>query len=88
MGMFDWIKLEIDCPVCGAKVNRFQSKDGPCILAELEFYELGNFYDICDGCGTRIEFTLKGMGQPRPLSDYEMTYQSRVKETELKGDKR
>lgn len=74
MGMYDDIKYEMDCPKCGAKVTGFQSKDGPCCFATLEFWEVDNFYSHCGECGTWIEFTLK-VEVPRPkfsLEDYKM----------------
>lgn len=70
--MFDDIKFEIDCPKCGARVTGFQSKDGPCVLAELEFWEVDNFYSHCPKCETWIEFTYKIPREPRPITDYEM----------------
>ena len=57
MGMFDYVNYEMDCPKCGTKVSEFQSKDGSCILAKLEFYEVDNFYTFCPECETWIEFT-------------------------------
>ena len=70
MGMYDDIKLEIDCPKCGTKMQEFQSKDGPCILAELEYWEVSNFYGGCPKCKVWIEFNRKI--KEVPLSDFEM----------------
>lgn len=75
MGMFDYVKFEIDCPKCGTKVTGFQSKDGLCILGELEFWEVDNFYTSCKKCRAWIVFNRKEL-VPRPqipISDYEMT---------------
>jgi len=74
MGMFDWIKYEMSCPKCRAKVKGFQSKDGPCILAELEYWEVDNFYSSCKGCGAWIEFTLQRerIRERFQLEDYKM----------------
>ncbi len=72
MGMFDWIKYEMDCPKCGARVSGFQSKDEGCTLATLEFWEVDNFYDSCPKCGAWIEFNRKKHQGPSPISDYEM----------------
>lgn len=74
MGMYDCIKFEMDCPKCKAKLNSFQSKDGLCVLGELEFWEVDNFYDYCDSCGTWVEFNLKrGIRKKLPLSAYKRT---------------
>ena len=73
MGMYDYIKLEINCPKCGAKVDGFQSKDGPCCLAQLEFWEVDNFYSSCKQCGAWIEYNIRGKKSPIPLTDYEMS---------------
>ena len=71
MGMFDDIKLEIKCPKCGAIVKGFQSKDGPCYLSQLDYWEVDNFYSSCPKCDVWIEFVRKS--KPKvPLSDYEI----------------
>jgi len=71
--MYDDIKYEMGCPNCGNKVDDFQSKDGPCILTTLEFWEVSNFYASCLNCGHWIEFNRKAPIKPVPLEDYEMT---------------
>ncbi len=75
MGMYDDIKHEMDCPKCGARVSGFQSKDGGCMLATLEFWAVNNFYASCPSCDTWIEFNRRG---PIPITsalieDYDMT---------------
>ena len=72
MGMFDYIKYEMDCPKCGNKLNKFQSKDGLCCLARLEYWEVDNFYAFCQ-CGACVEFTRKEAREQAPISDYKMT---------------
>lgn len=59
MGMFDWINIKIPCPKCGKEITGFQSKDGDCLLACLEFWQVDNFYSYCDHCKATIDFTLK-----------------------------
>ena len=71
--MYDEIKYEMDCPKCGAKITGFQSKDGLCILATLEFWEVDNFYSPCPSCNAWIEFNRKTSRQPSPIEDYDMT---------------
>jgi len=71
MGMFDYVRYEMDCPQCGNKVNDFQSKDGPCILGYLDFRQVNNFYASCKSCGHWIEFTFSGKND-RTIDDYDM----------------
>ena len=73
MGMFDYIKFEIQCPNCGARVNDFQSKDWHCVLTELEYWEVNNFYSYCDECDAWIEFNRKKQKKQAPISDFKMT---------------
>lgn len=74
MGMFDWVNFEYDCPICGSKVTGFQSKDGPCELKTLEYWQVNNFYTHCDTCDYWVEFKLKKeLRNPyRPIEDYEI----------------
>ena len=76
MGMYDDIKYEMDCPGCGTKLDSFQSKDGICCLATLEFWEVNNFYACCDKCGAWVEFNLK-YKEKRTIEDYEMTIEKK-----------
>ncbi len=73
MGMYDNIRYKMNCPKCGAKVDTFQSKDGPCMLSELDFWEVNNFYTDCDKCDTWIEFDRKKPVTPSPIKDYVMS---------------
>lgn len=57
MGMFDSINFKMKCPGCGITLDTFQSKDGPCALSTLEYWEVSNFYDFCNKCDTWVEFT-------------------------------
>jgi len=72
MGMFDYIKFEIECPVCKEKVKDFQSKYGPCILKTLEFWEVNNFYASCPKCNSWIEFNRIRPLPKAPIEDYKM----------------
>ena len=72
MGMFDYIKLKIDCPSCGARVTSFQSKDGPCYLTELNYWEVDNFYTSCGKCNLWIEYVRKSSKTKVPLSDFKL----------------
>jgi Fe2+ or Zn2+ uptake regulation protein len=59
MGLFDYIEFETECPSCGAKVDGFQSKDGPCSLTTLKFWEVNSFHSICEKCNTVLEYSKK-----------------------------
>ena len=74
MGMFDWIKnFEIECPNCKNKVNDFQSKDGRCLLNNIGFWEVNNFYSNCSKCKAWIEFSLDGRQNRKiDISNYEL----------------
>jgi NMD protein affecting ribosome stability and mRNA decay len=58
MEMFDWVKFRVPCPKCGREVENFQSKDGDCLLEELDFWQVDNFYSYCDNCEATINYTL------------------------------
>jgi hypothetical protein len=73
MGMFDHIKFETACPVCGKILKNFQSKDGDCVLDCLEFWQVDKFYDYCDRCDIMVEFVLKeDVRKKFTIHDYEM----------------
>jgi len=56
MGMFDYVKYECVCPVCGDSVDGFQTKDKDCILDLIQPQEVSNFYTHCLSCDMWIEF--------------------------------
>lgn len=71
MGMFDNINYEMDCPRCNHKVDNFQSKDGPCLMESLEFWEVNDFYSHCRNCGNWIEFIIERRPNRRlRITDY------------------
>ncbi len=51
MGMFDWVDYECECPVCGAKVTGFQTKELDCDMDTVTPQQALFFYSICSGCG-------------------------------------
>ena len=55
MGMYDYVDFECECPGCGATVEGFQSKDGPCEMAYIEPAQLRHWYTWCDQCGLWID---------------------------------
>ena len=58
MGMFDYVKYEAECPECGTPLTGWQSKDGPCELAELEPWQVKQFYTECTSCLTWLTATV------------------------------
>lgn len=85
MGMFDWVEFETDCPVCGKKVQGFQSKRAGCNLDSLEIWQVDNFYTSCDNCGTWIEYNLKEEIRKKfTINDYEMTIRKSIRKKEDK----
>ena len=57
MGMYDEIITpELKCE-CGAVLKDWQSKDGPCLLENLHFAEVNNFYTGCEECSKWYEYT-------------------------------
>jgi hypothetical protein len=59
MGMYDYVNFAMNCPNCGAEVDGFQSKSGPCTLSFIDPQETTNFYSACSRCGTLYEFIKK-----------------------------
>jgi rubrerythrin len=76
MGCYDNIKFEDVCPKCKAKVRGFQSKSNYCLLANLEFWEVDNFYATCEKCGTHIEYTRNKNSKRCPITEYTKVYTS------------
>jgi RNase P subunit RPR2 len=76
MSMFDSIRLPaiLFCKKCGEPLASWQSKDGPCILAMLDFWEVDNFYAHCLKCGEWHEFNLDEPRPQLPLSAYKLTH--------------
>ncbi len=58
MGMFDDVDVSVECPECGALVDGFQSKDGPCLLDRLEPVEVDHCYSACSGCGAWVDLRI------------------------------
>lgn len=75
MGMFDDI-IEVpaqQCHGCGAALEGWQSKDGPCRCEELPFWKVREFYTSCRKCGMWHQFD-RVIDPPRtPLADYQLS---------------
>jgi hypothetical protein len=56
MSMFDYVIYEAPCYSCGVTLKEFQSKDGPCLLSQLQPKEVRGFYTNCNNCGAWNEF--------------------------------
>ena len=59
MGMYDNVDYEMICPVCGDKIDSFQTKNGECVLRTLTIQQIpdkGYFYSSCHKCGLFVEF--------------------------------
>lgn len=87
MGMFDYIsQVPVqNCRKCGQQLGAdWQSKDGPCELLELPFWQVRNFYQKCHNkvgnkeCGEWHEYILREPLLPRPLADYDLLPQRSV----------
>ena len=55
--MFDWVDIELPCPLCGTIAKGFQTKNGACFLETISPDKAGNFYSTCDNskCSAWIE---------------------------------
>lgn len=57
MGMYNHVRYECDCPMCGKNVDGFQTKDGDCQLEFFDPHQANNFYSDCRNCGAWIELS-------------------------------
>ena len=66
IGMFDDITFAMPCPICQNALTDWQSKSGPCTLAQLNPAQLWtesslksvDWYENCDNCGTWVTVLL------------------------------
>ena len=71
MGLYDDVDFKCKCPICGAELTDFQTKDAGCHMGTVEFWEVDNFYCNCDDCGAWIEFSLYGRKNKKVrINDY------------------
>lgn len=61
MGMFDYCTglNDVKCPKCGGKLTDWQSKSSHCMMEEISFKEVDNFYTTCGKCNIWIEYQLR-----------------------------
>ena len=61
--MYNYVDYECACPVCHAKVDGFQTKDGDLFFDTVMPERVANFYTSCGKCGCWIEFTRNDAGE-------------------------
>ena len=54
--MFDYVKYKAPCKKCGHVLTGWQSKDGECLMNEVEPKDVRRFYDNCPKCKTWNEY--------------------------------
>ena len=90
MGMFDYVKYEADCFLCGQPIKEWQTKsakDGEDLMRQLEVKDVAeNFYDICPHCGAWNEYDVS-KGKPRLKKQKELYEIERVNKEERKKAK-
>lgn len=59
MGMYDNVIAPNVLCQCGALVDGWQSKDGPCTLDDVHINDVDNFYSHCRSCGKWFHFIRK-----------------------------
>jgi hypothetical protein len=86
MGMFDYINVEMKCPLCDNILKGFQSKDGDCDLGTISFKTVNNFYISCDNCNIWIEFNYRTKEmKKRKIQDYDMLIHELPRISDFKG---
>lgn len=74
MGLFDWVEFKYKCPICGAEIGEWQSKDGECYLNVIkDFRDVNEFHDICKRCNTWLSFRRK---KATSIEDYDLVTES------------
>jgi len=72
MGLFNFVQISIDCPVCKNTIPEFQTKEGKDFPFSLvDFTEVNNFYAICPQCQSFIEFYYEPEKE-RTIEDYKI----------------
>lgn len=83
MGMFDNVydgnePLVMKCPECGEDVTGFQSKSGPCMLENIDWRLLPNFYTECQNCSHWLEINVEP-----PIFELKMVHAGEVLRAEM-----
>lgn len=83
--MFDYVKYEANCFLCGTSNTGWQTKsakDEESLLRQLEVSDVkDDFYEICKGCGAWIEYDVSE-GTPRLKEQSELHDSERVDDGE------
>ena len=72
MGVYNIVRFQINCPVCGKQINEFQTKEGAGAFDVIEYYTINNFHAICPHCQSLIEFYYSPDRKKRSIKDYKM----------------
>ena len=92
MGMFNIVKLNIPCPVCGKDVGEIQTKDDfyePLYLEQVELWTIRECHTVCDHCDTWIQIKLKKEKITElTLDDYDIIHRPLGKFEEVKLNER
>ena len=74
----DYVQIdkEVECPICGKPLERFETKEGPGVQVFIDFRDLNRFYSRCEHCHNLIEFSLKkptegSIRKELTINDYE-----------------
>jgi len=78
MGMYDNVNFEMDCPICGERVDDFQTRDGDCLLKTLSPCDVDNFYSCCRKCNSFIDIQQRGNKHICIVSPYDMEFEIEV----------
>lgn len=77
MGMFNWVRVKIDCPYCKKElpgVETFQTKDDSwedLRLVHVDYHTVDGFWGDCPHCKKWIEYAKKPV-RVDSLEDYEL----------------
>lgn len=59
MGMFDYVKYEDNCPLCGTPIEEFQTKDGDPFMNVVNPEDVRHFYGQCEKCDKWFDYHVK-----------------------------
>jgi hypothetical protein len=76
MGLFNYVKLLINCPKCGKEIGEFQTKDdfnNSLYMETVELCSVRECHTSCDNCKTWIQVRLKkGIMENVTINDYDI----------------
>jgi hypothetical protein len=78
MADIDYVQIndKVECPICGSLLERFETKEGPGVMAWIDFKDVDRFQSRCCHCHNLIEFSLKNpvedsLRKELTINDYE-----------------